>query len=389
MISFNNTEIAFRSKSNIKLKKASYLFKVMAKPALASIGGKLSKIAFALRLPIGGIIRNTVFQQFCGGESIEQCAIKIKELSESNIKTILDYSVEGKDSEKDFNRTMKQTLASLDFASKNKNIPFAVFKITGVARFELLEKINLGKQLTETEQQEYDRALHRISKMCKKAAQYKIPVMIDAEETWVQDAIDAIVENMMATYNKETAIVFNTLQMYRHDRLAYFKRVHENSKNNGYYLGMKIVRGAYMEKENLRAIEKGYPSPIQATKELCDIDYDLALEYACENIHGISVCAGTHNEESSKYLIDLIKLHKIEKSNSKVYFAQLLGMSDHISYNLAAESYNTVKYVPYGPVKDVLPYLIRRAEENTSIAGQTSRELNLIELEIKRRKRNN
>tara|TARA_B110000971_G_scaffold128726_1_gene131718 strand:+ start:2031 stop:3200 length:1170 start_codon:yes stop_codon:yes gene_type:complete len=386
MVSFNNTEIAFRSKSNIKLKKAYFLFKVMAKPALASIGGKLSKIAFALHLPIGGIIRNTVFEQFCGGESIEQCAVKIKELSDSNIKTILDYSVEGKNSEKDFNRTMKQTLASLDFASKNKNIPFAVFKITGLARFELLEKINFGKELSETEQQEYDRAFHRINKICKKAAQYKIPVMVDAEESWIQDAIDGIVTHMMTAYNKETAIVFNTLQMYRHDRLDYFKSVHEDSKNNGYYLGMKIVRGAYMEKENLRAIEKGYPSPIQATKALCDKDYDLALEYACENIHGISICAGTHNEESSKYLMDLIKLHKIAKSDAKIYFAQLLGMSDHISYNLANDSYNTVKYVPYGPVKDVLPYLIRRAEENTSIAGQTGRELNLIALEIKRRK---
>ena len=387
MVSFNNTEIAFRSKSNVKLKKAYYLFKLMGKPTLASVGGKMAKLAFALHLPIKGIIKNTVFQQFCGGESMGKCALKIEELAASNVKTILDYSVEGKDSEKDFNRTMKQTLASLDFAKKNNHIPFAVFKLTGVARFELLEKINYGKKLTEIEQQEYDRALHRISKICKKAHQFNIPVMIDAEESWIQDAIDGIVEDMMRVYNKESAIVYNTLQMYRHDRLDYFKHMHRDSQHDGYFLGMKIVRGAYMEKEIERAIEKGYANPIQPTKEACDLDYNAALKYACENINGISICAGTHNEESSKYLLELMDEFEIEKDNPKIYFAQLLGMSDHISFNLAEASFNTVKYVPYGPVKDVLPYLIRRAEENTSIAGQTGRELNLIEQEIKRRKK--
>ena len=386
MVSFNNTEIAFRSKSNAKLKKAYYLFKLMGKPTLASAGGKLAELAFALRLPIGGIIRSTVFQQFCGGESMEQCALKIEELAASNVKTILDYSVEGKASEKDFNRTMKQTLASLDFAHKNENIPFAVFKITGLARFGLLEKVNYGKNLTETEEQEYDRALHRISKICKKAAQFKIPVMIDAEESWIQDAIDGIVEDMMKVYNKEAAIIYNTLQMYRHDRLDYFKRIHQDSKHNGYFLGMKLVRGAYMEKENERALKNGYETPIQANKKASDTDYNSALEYACENIHGISICAGTHNEKSSLHLIKLMELHEIEKNDPKVYFAQLLGMSDHISFNLAEDGFNTVKYVPYGPVKDVLPYLIRRAEENTSIAGQAGRELNLIQAEIKRRR---
>ena len=317
---------------------------------------------------------------------MEECALKIEELADSNVKTILDYSVEGKHSEIDFNRTMKQTLASLDFAHKNENIPFAVFKITGVARFELLEKVNYGKKLTETEQQEYDRALHRISKICKKASQLKIPVLIDAEESWIQDAIDGIVEDMMKVYNKEAAIIYNTLQMYRHDRLDYFKHIHQDSKHNGYFLGMKLVRGAYMEKENERALKNGYETPIHATKEASDKDYNSALEYACENIHGISICAGTHNEKSSLQLIKLMELHEIAKNDTKIYFAQLLGMSDHISFNLAEDGFNTVKYVPYGPVKDVLPYLIRRAEENTSIAGQTGRELNLIQAEIKRRR---
>lgn len=386
MVSFNNTEIAFRSKTNSQLRKAYYLFKLMGNPALSKTGGKLAELAFSLHLPIRRIVRKTVFQQFCGGESMEECALKIDELALYNVKTILDYSVEGKASEKDFNRTMKQTLASLDFANKNKNIPFAVFKVTGVARFELLEKINFGKTLTEEEQKEYDRALHRINKICKKAHQYKIPVMIDAEESWIQDTIDGIVEDMMMQYNKERPIVYNTLQMYRHDRLDYLKKAHEDSKHHGYFLGMKLVRGAYMEKENERALKMGYPTPIQPSKKACDKDYDLALEYACENIHGISICAGTHNEESSLYLMKLMQLHKIDKNDPKVYFAQLLGMSDHISYNLADEGYNTVKYVPYGPVKDVLPYLIRRADENTSIAGQTGRELSLIIQERKRRK---
>jgi len=386
MVSFNNTEIAFNSKSKLQLHKAYYLFKLMGHPVLSKMGGKLAELAISLHLPIKGIIKSTVFQQFCGGENIEECALRIDKLAQYHIKTILDYSVEGKASEKDFNRTMKQTLASLDFANKNKNIPFAVFKVTGVARFELLEKVNFGKVLSEEEQKEYDRALHRIDKICKKAFQYKIPVMIDAEESWIQDTIDGIVEDMMKEYNKQDAIVYNTLQMYRHDRLDYFKKAHNNSQHNGYFIGMKLVRGAYMEKENARAMRMGYPTPIQANKEASDRDYDLALEYACENINGISICAGTHNEESSQHLIQLMKLHEIEKSDSKIYFAQLLGMSDHISYNLAADGYNTMKYVPYGPVKDVLPYLIRRADENTSIAGQTSRELNLIIQEIKRRK---
>lgn len=385
MLSFKNTEIAFRSKSKSQLRKAYYLFKLMGNPSLSKYGGKLSELALKIKLPIKGLIRKTVFEQFCGGESMEQCALRIEDLASYNIKTILDYSVEGKESEKDFNRTMKQTLASLDFANKNDNIPFAVFKVTGVARFALLEKVNSKFTLTEEEQKEFDRAKHRINKICKKAYQYKIPVMIDAEESWIQDAIDNIVEEMMMTYNKERAIVYNTLQLYRHDRLAFLKQSHEHSKDHGYFLGVKLVRGAYIEKENDRAIELGYTSPIQTSKENSDKDYDLALEYCCENIHGIAVCAGTHNEESSKYLVDLMKTYKIKKTDPKIYFAQLLGMSDHISYNLADNGYNTVKYVPYGPVQDVLPYLVRRAEENTSIAGQTGRELKLIMQEIQRR----
>jgi len=388
MISFDDTEIAFRSKSKSQLRKAYYLFKLMGKPLLSKLGGKIANVAIKMHIPITELIKNTIFQQFCGGESIENCSDKINELSKHNIATILDYSVEGKASEKDFKKTMEQTIAVLNFAHNHKNIPFAVFKITGLARFQLLEKVNLGKELNTEEQKEYDRVIHRINKICKKAHQHRIPIMIDAEESWIQDAIDSIVEKMMKTYNKEQAIVYNTLQMYRHDRLNYLKKIHEGSKEEGYFIGVKLVRGAYLEKENERAKKMDYPTPIQPNKEACNEDYDSALEYACENIHGISICAGTHNEESSQLLTEFMKLYNIEKNNPKIYFAQLLGMSDHISYNLADKGYNTVKYVPYGPVKEVLPYLIRRAEENTSIAGQTGRELNLIMQEIKRRKWN-
>ena len=388
MISFDNTEIAFRSKSKWQLRKAYYLFKLMGQPLLSKLGGHIAYVALKMHLPITRLIKKSVFQQFCGGESIEKCSHTIEKLAKHNITTILDYSVEGKASESDFKKTMEETIAMLNFAHKNQNIPFVVFKTTGLVRFKLLEKANLGEKLNTEEQQEYDRAIHRINKICKKAHQYKIPIMIDAEESWIQDAIDSIVETMMNNFNKEQAIVYNTLQMYRHDRLDYLKKLHEDSKEKGYFIGVKLVRGAYLEKENNRAKKMGYPTPIQPNKIACNQDYDIALEYICEHIHGISICAGTHNEKSSAFLVQLMKNNRIEKNNPKIYFAQLLGMSDHISYNLANKGYNAVKYVPYGPVKDVLPYLMRRAEENTSIAGQTGRELNLIEQEIKRRKSN-
>jgi proline dehydrogenase len=385
MFSFSNTEIAFKSKSKQQLRKAYYLFKVMGNPFLSKYGGLISSLALKVHLPIKSLIKNTVFEQFCGGETLIECERIINALASSNIKTILDYSVEGKQSEKDFNVTTKQIIASINFAKTNTDIPFAVFKITGVARFKLLEKINCSSNLTEEEKKEYARVKHRINKICKSAHQNNIPVMIDAEESWIQDVIDELVEEMMRLYNKQKALIYNTIQLYRHDRLDYLKSLHENSKENGYYIGVKLVRGAYIEKENERALRNNYSSPIQASKKASDVDYDLALEYCCENIHGISICAGTHNETSSKYLMDLMKTYKIRKNDPKIYFSQLLGMSDHISYNLAASGYNCVKYVPYGPVKEVLPYLVRRAEENTSIAGQTGRELKLIIQEMKRR----
>jgi proline dehydrogenase len=387
MISFENTEVAFRYKSNKELKRALWLFKFMASPAINSLGTKLLATSLKLKLPVNGLIRNTAFAQFCGGESMDECTNTMKNLAQYGVKSLLDYSVEGKEEEEDFNKTAKMISKTIDVANENHSVPFAVFKLTGVMSFSLLQKLNDSKPLTDQEEKQYIYAIKRIDKICRKAHSLKVPVMIDAEESWIQDAIDQIVEEMMMNYNKEMAVVYNTIQMYRHDRLEFLGRSHKHSQKHGYYLGVKVVRGAYMEKERERAEEMGYPSPIQATKEDTDKDYDLALDYIMNNRAGISLCAGTHNEESSDYLCQLMKIHKVKKEDSKIYFAQLLGMSDHISFNLAEAGYNVVKYVPFGPIKDVMPYLIRRAEENTSIAGQTGRELKLLTEEVQRRKK--
>ncbi len=385
MVSFKNTEIAFQPLSDKKLQKTLHMFSFMRHSKLTRIGSHALKLALRLRLPITPLLKNTIVDVFCGGETVDDCHSKIDTLASYNIKTVLDYSVEGKATEDDFKESLNQILQNIIAAKKSFSIPFCVFKVSSLGRIEILEKVSRKTKLNLEDQQEYDRMIHRINKICKKADQASISVMIDAEESWIQDAIDNITEGMMKTFNKERAIVFNTLQMYRSDRLDYLKRIHKDSKLNGYFLGFKIVRGAYLEKENSRAKKMGYKTPIQINKYDCDNDYDSALEYACENIHGISICAGTHNEQSSRYLMQLMKTYKIEKNNSSVYFAQLLGMSDHISYNLANDGYNVLKYMPYGPIKKMLPYLIRRAEENKSIAGQTGRELNLVNKEIERR----
>ena len=386
MISFDNTQIAFSYKSNAELNKAYWLFKLIGSPALVKIAKSFTNIAFALHLPIKPLIKATIFKQFCGGENIEECSNVIENISKFNIGAILDYSVEGKEDENDFDVTTQEIINTIIKAKKSKHIPFSVFKVTGICRFSLLEKVNAKSSLNESEIAEFDRAKKRIEKICAQGFEHGIPVMIDAEESWIQDAIDSIVEEMMQKFNKEKAIVFNTLQMYRHDRLAFLKKSYEKAVAGNYFLGVKIVRGAYMEKERARATEKGYPSPIQPDKESSDRDYDAALKFCIEHYERIALCAGTHNEKSSALLAELLQQKNIDKKHPHFYFAQLLGMSDHISFNLSNTGYNVAKYVPYGPIKEVLPYLIRRAEENTSVAGQTGRELSLIIKERKRRK---
>lgn len=389
-IDFNNTEIAFKSKTNFQLKKAYWLFKIVSIKTLVTIGSYLTKIALYIRLPINGIIKKTIFQQFCGGEYIEECNSTIKKLYDFNIGTILDYSVEGKNSNDDLDVTTEEIIKTIKKAKDNPSIPFAVFKPTGVSKFSLLEKANNGiDNLTDKELIEYKKVLNRIDKICKTSYDFKVPVFIDAEDSWIQDAIDTIAEKMMSIYNKDNVYVYNTIQMYRWDRLEYLKKSNEKAKKMGYKLGIKLVRGAYMEKERARALEKGYKSPIQKNKKNTDKDYNLALNFCINNIDNISICAGTHNEKSCLYLAEIIKNNKLDKNDSRIYFAQLLGMSDHISYNLSISGYNVAKYVPYGPIKEVLPYLIRRAEENTSVSGQTGRELSLIIKERKRRKKVN
>lgn len=385
MISFDNTEVAFSGKKNSDLNRSYWLFKMVSSPSIVNVGEKLTKLALALHLPIKPFIKATIFKQFCGGENIIECDKTIEQLGKFNIGTILDYSVEGKETEQDFDHCVAETNSTIRKAKFNKNIPFCVFKITGLARFALLEKVSSGAKLSLTEISEFEKVRMRVDAICKSAFEADVPIFIDAEESWIQPAMDDLADDMMQKYNQQKCIVYNTFQLYRKDRLAFLKQSFEKAKTHNYYLGAKLVRGAYMEKERKRALDMNYASPIQDNKENTDKDYDAALLFCAENIDKMAICAGSHNEKSSMKLVELMKEKNIESSNKHIYFSQLLGMSDHISYNLANAGYNVAKYVPYGPVREVLPYLIRRAQENTSVKGQTGRELSLIIKEKNRR----
>ena len=387
MISFENTEAAFKGKSDAELKQAHFLFKMVAKSSMVKFGKWATKIALAIHLPINGIIKKTIFKQFCGGISIDDSLKASQALADRNVKTILDYSIEGKTAEEDFDKTVNEIIGTIHEAKKNENIPFAVFKITGICLFETLEISNKSTDgFSSSNQAKYDKLVERVDSICKAAHDNDVPLFIDAEETWIQETIDRIVHQMRNKYNKERAIVYNTIQLYRHDRLEYFRKEIELARKENCFVGMKLVRGAYMEKERERAAEKGYDDPIQPDKESTDRDFNDAIKLAFENKDIVSICAGTHNEDSSNVLAELMIDNKIDSTDTRFYFAQLFGMSDHISFNLADNGFMVAKYLPYGPIKEVLPYLIRRAEENTSVAGQTTRELALIEQEIKRRK---
>lgn len=386
MLSFNNTEVSFSGKSNSDLNRSYWLFKMVSNSGFVNIGKSLTTFAIKTHLPIKGLIKATIFKQFCGGENIEECDKTIKELSKFNIGTILDYSVEGKETESDFDACKIETISTIQKAKTDTFIPFCVFKVTGLARFELLEKVSAKENLSQEEHKEFGNVQLRVSEICKAAHDAGVPIFIDAEESWIQEAIDNLANQMMVLYNTEKAIVYNTYQLYRKDRFGYLKHSFDRAKEGHYFLGAKLVRGAYMEKERVRAIAKGYPSPIQDSKENTDRDYDAAVEFCMEHLDRVAICAGTHNEQSSMKLANLMKEKHIQPEHKHVYFSQLLGMSDHISFNLANDGYNVAKYVPYGPVSEVLPYLIRRAQENTSVKGQTGRELSLIIKEKERRK---
>jgi len=384
--SFENTENAFKSKSNRELDKAFWLFKIIGSPFLTKLGLPLTSAALKIGLPITPIIRNTIFNHFCGGESIKDCLPLIDRLAAQHVGTILDYSVEGEDDEVTFERTCDEILRTVRHAAENHNVSFSVFKPSGLGRFALLEKVNAGKPLDGAEKREYDRFNDRIDRICKACYDAGVRVLIDAEHSWIQDAIDDIARNMMRLYNHRAPVVYNTYQLYRTDKLASLKADYYLAETDGFFLGAKLVRGAYMEIERERAEKQGYLSPIHPTKEATDEDYNEAIRFCLDHIDRTGLMAGTHNEFSCRLLADEIDRRLLPRDHPHIHFAQLLGMSDNLSFNLAEAGYQVAKYVPYGPVKSVMPYLFRRAQENTSVAGQTGRELALITKEKKRRR---
>ncbi len=385
-LDFQDTETAFADKSTSELKEKYRLFKMMNSPALVSFGTKMTNFALSIGLPVKGLIKHTVFEQFCGGETIEECQKTIEKLGESKIGTILDYSVEGKSEEEDFEHTKDEIVKTIKRANEDPNIPFAVFKVSGIAPYGTLEKVSAGIEMPEKSKLKWERIQNRVAEICEYAHSLNQPVFIDAEETWIQNAIDLLAEKMMEKYNTEKAIVFTTIQLYRADGLVFLKSSHDKAIEKGYIYGVKLVRGAYMEKERERAEEMGYPSPIQPDKAATDRDFDAAVEYCLENIETLAFVAGTHNEKSNQLLVQKMEQKGIAHNHPHVFFSQLYGMSDNLSYVLAKNGYNVSKYVPYGPVKDAVPYLTRRAAENTSVQGMMSRELEMIDRELKRRK---
>lgn len=386
MLSFDNTEIAFAGKSTSSLKKAYRMFWLVKSPWLVKLGGWALAIANNLRFPLRWALKKTVFEHFCGGESLEGSTPTIDNLAKSNIKSVMDYAAEGREKETEFDEATERIIATIELGNTNDKIGFAVFKFTGIARFALLEKAADENTLTEKEAEEFIRVWRRAERICQRAMELNVPVMIDAEESWIQQTIDRLAEELMEKFNTQKPVVFHTLQMYRIDKLYYLKKLISEAKQKDYHAAFKLVRGAYMEKERKRADNRNYASPIHPDKSSTDRAFNEAVRYCIDHINMLSVCIGSHNEASNLKAIEFMKVRKIPADHPSVYFSQLKGMSDHISYNLANSGYNVSKYVPYGPLRLVMPYLIRRAQENTSVAGQTGRELFLIKKELKRRK---
>lgn len=385
---FDNTEHAFSSKSDAELKKAHFLFQLIGNPSLTNFGTLFFKLPFATNLPfVKPVIKETIYKQFVGGETAEEAVKVAKDLYKYGVSSILDYSVEGQTEEAEFDHVKDVMLHLVELAKYNPEIPFVVFKPTAFGRIELFDKVGKKQALTTEEQIRWENIRSRFDVVCKAGFDADVNIMVDAEETWMQDAADDLTDEMMMKYNVNRPLVWNTLQMYRHDRLAYLKKMFEKAEAEGYYLGYKVVRGAYMEKEREKAQSEGYSSPIQPTKEASDRDYNAALRFIIEHHSRFGLFAGSHNEYSCELLINLLKENGIEGSNPNFWFGQLYGMSDNISFNIAHLGYNIAKYLPYGPIKEVMPYLIRRAQENTSVKGQTGRELGLITKELERRKK--
>ena len=384
----DNTKNGFILKSNFELIKAYFLFKIISSRTLTNFGKNLLKLCLKLRLPIIFIVKATVFRQFCSGENLQESFKTVKKLNDRKVKSYLHYSVEGQENEKTYDNSLKEVIKSIEFAASKDILDFTVFKPTAIASSEILNKVNEKKELSDFEKGLHDRILDRFDIICRTAFENQIKVLVDAEESWLQGAIDDIVLKMMIKYNTHSTIVYNTSQMYRHDRLKYLNELKKLSIENGFYVGIKLVRGAYIEKENKRAIKRNYKSPICESKNVTDINFNEGARFILSNLNNFSLFCGSHNEKSIYDILEIMKDEGIKKNDSKIWFGQLYGMSDNISFNLAEEGYNVIKYLPFGPVKEVIPYLIRRAEENTSVKGQTSRELELIKKELKRRKSN-
>lgn len=384
-LSFDNTQIAFQHCTNKDLKLAHFLFSSLSSPFITKTGMMLAKYTMKWNLPFDGLIKNTIFKQFCGGETIKEAANTSVELGKFKVSVALDYGVEGKEEEAEFDHAVTEFIKVIEYAASQPNIPFIPIKVTGFARFGLLEKIELKSELSDFEKSEWERVKSRIDTICSAASKNNLMILMDAEQSWIQEPVDALAFTMMEQYNKGKVAVFNTFQMYRHDRLAYLKNAYAHSLEKGYILGAKLVRGAYMETERQRAIEIGYSSPIQPDKKSTDEHYDESVAFCLTNHQNIALFIGTHNEESCMKATLKMEQLGLAATTKNIFFSQLYGMSDNITFNLAAAGYYASKYLPYGPVKDVIPYLMRRAEENSSIAGQTGRELSLIKREMRRR----
>lgn len=385
-VDFDNLTNAFAARTDEDLKSAHFIFSTMKYPWLVKMGTTATKLSLSMGLPVKGLIRKTIFNLFCGGETLDGCQRATNQLAAFNIGAIFDYSVEGEKTEEGFDGTAQEIMRTIERAGEYEFIRFSAFKVTGLAHFDLLAKIHAGKTLTEKEEAAFERVRKRVDMICAEAKRKDVSVLIDAEETWIQKPITDLTKEMMAKYNTEKALIYYTFQMYCHSMLGHLKEMHAESKEKGYRLGAKLVRGAYMEKESERAEEMGYQDPIQPNKEATDRDYDLATKYCIEHITDIGLFSGSHNEKSNYLVTHYLEEFGLPRNDHRVYFGQLYGMSDHISFNLAAEGYNVIKYVPYGPIKATIPYLIRRANENTSVKGQSGRELTLISKEMERRK---
>ena len=385
---FNDTKIAFAEKSTAQLEKAKWMFTAIKYPSLTNVGINVLNFTIKNNFPlVTDLVKTTLFEQFCGGETREQSMKVVDKMFKHHVGSIFDYAIEGKEEEAAFDITCEEIKENIKFAIGNPAIPFVVFKPTGFGRLDLYADVSAGKELTSSEKEEWQRVRNRYEEVCKMAYDNKVILMIDAEESWMQDAVDHLVNEMMEKYNKEKAYIWNTIQMYRTGRLEYMAQDLERAKSKNYFLGYKFVRGAYMEKERERAAEKNYPDPIQPTKEATDDNYNAAVDFVLENLDRVAAFFGTHNEKSTELAIDKMKTLGLAHDDERLHFGQLYGMSDNITYWLGENKYNACKYLPYGPVKDVVPYLTRRAQENTSVAGQTSRELSLIQKELDRRRK--